>query len=146
MSRNVRFKLSAEELAAVAKFGHDVNLPVDRLAKQCLFLAMQQAYVMADKLAQDGAALSKDPITRKQEVEQLTPVFQAAGMSQTEIEGLLDADSKADAKGFGSANDLSGKVVNEDSKTKPEGTVSAEAATGDSPTVAESGTVDDQVS
>lgn len=44
MSRNVRFKLSAEELDIVADFCQAIQQPLDRVAKQSLFWAINEAH------------------------------------------------------------------------------------------------------
>jgi hypothetical protein len=51
MSRNVRFKLSGEEFTAALRFCNLVDLPLDVVAKQSLFLCLQQSYDRAREMA-----------------------------------------------------------------------------------------------
>lgn len=49
MSRKVTFKLNAEEAEAALQFSNQINLPLDFIAKQSLFMSIQQAYARAAK-------------------------------------------------------------------------------------------------
>lgn len=59
MSRNVRFKVSAQELEIIADFCHAVGQPIDTVAKQALFWAINEAHDRAQRAAAGGPGTIK---------------------------------------------------------------------------------------
>ena len=61
MSKTVRYKLSGPEHKAVLDFVNQIGLPLEQVAKQSLFLAIEQAYMRAEELmAQEKANASRN--------------------------------------------------------------------------------------
>lgn len=66
MSRKVTFKLSGERLEAALKFANEMDLPLDQLAKNCLFLVLQQSYAAQERF--DASNTIDAVITKNQKV------------------------------------------------------------------------------
>lgn len=50
MSKTVRYKLSGEEHKEVLHFCNQIGLSIEKVAKQALFMAIEQAYLRAQDL------------------------------------------------------------------------------------------------
>lgn len=56
MAHRISYKITKEEFEAVYAFSKQINLPLDFIAKQALFMAVQAAYRKATNLQQQQQA------------------------------------------------------------------------------------------
>lgn len=91
-------KLTQQETEAVTKFASDAKLPLELLAKQCIFYAMQQAYTVVTQSNSQGDTNAEAPAPVTDSTTEAVPLSQSIDSSILANQETVTASSIQDTR------------------------------------------------